>query len=114
MLKRIQWILIIISLNYLLLIVLSFLFNSGISMRFLGNWGLLTGFILLVSALPLHKVVYYGGRGVAGSQTPEIPPDEHLHEKAQKQSEKPMNFSRFQDSFTISGIIVLVISFLII
>ncbi|MBA2176060.1 hypothetical protein H0266_14280 [Halobacillus locisalis] len=114
MLKRMQSILLIVSLNYLLLTVLSLIFNSRISMEFLGNWGLLTGLVILISALPLHKVVYYGGRGMAGSQTPEIPPDEHIHEKVKKKSKRSGDFNRFQDSLTISGVIVLVISFMII
>lgn len=59
---------------------------SGI-LKLFGMWGLLTGFIKVIGALTLHKVIFFGGRGIKGSQTPEIPPDEHLHHKMHKQYE---------------------------
>lgn len=107
--------LIIAVADYILLLILSLIFYSEIEADFIGMWGLITGFIMLIGALPLHKITYFGGRGIMGSQTPEIPPDEHLHHKIHKQYEKEQKNEidknkKFQDVLTIAGVLIIIVS----
>lgn len=110
--KRLPYSLLIVFVSYVILMVLSFVFNSGVDRSFLGKWGLLTGFIFLLLALPLHRVTFFGGRGVMGVQTPEISPDEHLHQKLHQQSEREQSHKhrKNQDVCTLSGIFITVIA----
>ena len=103
----------IIIMNYMILAVLSYLFNSTVNWTDIGAWGLVSGFLLLISALPIHKITYFGGRGLMGVQSPEIPPDEHLHEKVSKsyEAEKKNKIERkYQDIATIAGAVIIFIS----
>ncbi|MRH43544.1 hypothetical protein GH741_12725 [Aquibacillus halophilus] len=117
--KIIQVSLTIVVFNYVLLTVLSFVFTSNFELDFIGKWGLLSGFLLLIGALPFFKVAYFGGRGIMGVQTPEIPPDEHLHHKVhsqhEKENEKEIEKNRkYQDMLTIAGITIIVLSILMV
>ncbi|EDL66624.1 hypothetical protein BSG1_04690 [Bacillus sp. SG-1] len=106
----------IIIVNYMILAVLSYLFNSTVNWTDIGAWGLVTGFLLLISALPLHKIIYFGGKGIMGVQSPEIPPDEHLHEKFRKsyEAEKENKLERkYQDIATIAGAVIIFISLIL-
>jgi hypothetical protein len=81
-------------------------------------WGLLTGIIMLIGALPLHKITYFGGRGIIDSQTPEIPPTEHLHHKIHKQYEKEqtneIDKKKIQDVLSIAGVLTIIVSIFLI
>lgn len=113
--KKLKISIIIVASNYILLAFLSFVSELKFDTDFIGKWGLLSGFLLLLGALPLYKMVYFGGRGIIGSQSPEIPPDEHLHQKLHNQYEKENKSkikkdSKHQDVLTISGITIILIS----
>lgn len=116
--KKIKISLMIVILNYLFLIVLSYLFTSKIELAFIGVWGLLAGFICLIGALPLYKILYFGGRGIAGTQSPQIPYDEHLDQKVHRQYEKEERDKSgknraYQDILTIAGIMIVLIAIFI-
>ncbi|GAM12356.1 hypothetical protein [Mesobacillus selenatarsenatis] len=105
--------------SYAALFLILFLMIGKFDGNMVGIWGLILGFILLFAALPFHKLVYFGGRGLMGVQAPEIPGDEHLHHKIHKQYEKEQivknqGSSQRQDILTIAGIsIILIAVFLI-
>jgi len=87
MLKKWKLSVILILGTYFFLTILSFLMFTTMDTDFIGEWGLLSGFLLLLVALPLHKLTYFGGRGIVGSQSPEIPSDEPLHQKLHQEFE---------------------------
>ena len=109
---KISFLLVIVS--YMLLLLFCYLFIGRLDGGIIGMWGLLLGFLLLFAALPFHKIVFFGGRGVMGVQSPEIPHDEHLHYKIHKEYEKERRANtrtkRWQDIFSIAGIIIILIS----
>jgi hypothetical protein len=102
--------------SYAALFLILFLMIGKFDGNMVGIWGLILGFILLFAALPFHKLVYFGGRGLMGVQSPEIPGDEHLHHKIHKQYEKeqsgqnPKAASQRQDVLTIAGISIILIA----
>ncbi|WP_409250621.1 hypothetical protein V1502_10610 [Bacillus sp. SCS-153A] len=105
----------LIFINYTILVLLSYLLYSTFNLNDIGSWGLVSGFILLVCALPIHKITYFGGRGLGGVQSPEVPPDEHLHQKIHKQYEKETKIKpKHQDILTITGLAIIVISIFLI
>ncbi|WP_138416374.1 hypothetical protein [Aquibacillus sediminis] len=112
--KKLSYSIGIVAVLFLLLIVASILVQSTIAASFIGKWGLLLGFALLLVALPLYKVIYFGGRGLVGSQTPEIPADEHLHQQTHRYYEKDRKPNLYQDVCTIAGILMIVISIFIV
>ncbi|RSD28692.1 hypothetical protein [Mesobacillus subterraneus] len=104
--------LIVISI-YTTISILSFILLSQIDRDFIGMGGLLAGFLLLISILPLWKIIYFGGRGMMGVQSHILPPDEHLHQKLHqhvKEENRSKNERKMDDILTISGGIVILIS----
>jgi len=104
---------------YAIVGLVSFLIIGKIDSSIIGLWGLLFGSLLLVAAFPLYKMVFFGGRGIMGVQSPEIPGDEHLHQKIHKSYEREnkdevSKYQRHQDIVTISGITIILISIFII
>ncbi|WP_167834059.1 hypothetical protein [Mesobacillus selenatarsenatis] len=101
--------------SYALLVLASYLFNGEFDTSIIGMWGLILGLLMLIAALPLHKIVFFGGRGIMGVQSPEIPGDEHLHNKIHKSYEKEhkeeISINRpLQDVLSLAGIIIILIS----
>ncbi|ESU33342.1 hypothetical protein G3A_06585 [Bacillus sp. 17376] len=100
--------------SYAALSLIVFLMTGKLDGSMVGTWGLLLGFLLLIAALPFHKIFYFGGRGLMGVQSPEIPGDEHLHHKIHKQYEKEQigqnqAISQRLDVLTIAGISMIII-----
>ncbi|WP_233143879.1 hypothetical protein [Lottiidibacillus patelloidae] len=111
MLKKFQLSCVLVLSTYILLALLSFVANGKFDIEFLGKWGLLSGFLLLIGTLPFFKTTYFGGRGLMGSQTPEIPPDEHLNNNIHQLNEKIIEKDkRYQDVLTLAGIVIIVLS----
>ena len=101
--------------SYAALSLILFIMIGKFNANMVGMWGLILGFILLIAALPFHKIIYFGGRGLMGVQSPEIPGDEHLHHKLHKQYEKEQigenrGNSYRRDVLTISGISIILIA----
>lgn len=101
--------------SYAALFLILFLMIGKFDGNMVGIWGLILGFILLFAALPFHKIVYFGGRGLMGAQSPEIPGDEHLYHKIHKQYDKEQigqnqGSSQRQDVLTIAGISIILIA----
>ncbi|WP_102262553.1 hypothetical protein [Mesobacillus jeotgali] len=115
MMKRLKLSFYIVVGSYTTLILISFLMIGNFDGTKVGVWGFILGFILLFTALPFHKIIYFGGRGLMGVQSAEIPGDEHLHHKIHKQYEKEQigqnqGSSQRQDVLTIAGISVIIIA----
>ncbi|MBN9653434.1 hypothetical protein J0K78_04070 [Halobacillus sp. GSS1] len=115
--KRLKGILIFVPVIYFLVLLSSFFFHNSIDMDYLSKVGLAVGFIVLIGALPLKKVAHYSGRGVMGSH-PELPSDDYIQNKMQdkfsktKQTENKLD--AYQDIFTLSGVIIILIAILMI
>ncbi|MBT2695689.1 hypothetical protein [Bacillus sp. ISL-55] len=113
--KRLKLSFYIVAGSYTALFLISFLMLGKFDGNMVGICGFILGFILLFAALPFHKLVYFGGRGLMGVQSPEIPGDEHLHHKIHKQYEKEQigqnqGSSQRQDVLTIAGISIILIA----
>lgn len=105
----------IVVCSYAAFSLILFLMIGKVDASIVGMWGLLLGFLLLIAALPFHKIIYFGGRGLMGVQSPEIPADEHMHHKIHKQYEKEQvgqnqGSSQRQDVLTIAGITIILIA----
>ncbi|MBS8263917.1 hypothetical protein DYI25_05640 [Mesobacillus boroniphilus] len=101
--------------SYTILLLFSYLLSGRLDASIIGMWGLLIGFSLLIAALPFHKIVFFGGRGIMGAQSPEIPHDEHLHHKVYKEYEKERKAEspktrQHQDVLSITGIAIILIA----
>ena len=101
--------------SYTTLFLISFLMIGKFDGTKVGVWGFILGFILLFTALPFHKIIYFGGRGLLGVQSHVIPGDEHLHHKIHKLYEKEQigqnqGSSQRQDVLTIAGISIILIA----
>jgi hypothetical protein len=113
--RRLKLSLYIVVGSYAAFSLILFLMIGKFDKSIVGMWGLLLGFILLIAALPFHKIIYFGGRGLMGVQSPEIPGDEHLHHKIHQQSEKEQigqnqGSSQREDVLTIAGITIILIA----
>jgi hypothetical protein len=106
--KKWQAAFLLVFVIFVFLTLLTFVFNGTFHHEFLGKWGALSGFLLLLAALPFHSIVFFGGRGAMGSQSPEIPPDEHLNREIHKHNQTDR---KFQDVLAFAGLTVILISF---
>ena len=114
MLKKLKISILMVACIYILISILSVIVHSKVDADFIGKWGLVSGFILLITAVPLFKIVFYGGSVHKSA----LPYDEQMRQKALQQYEKEYEKdseknSRIQDIFAIAGIILIVLSIFI-
>jgi hypothetical protein len=113
--KKLQISASMVASTYVILSALSFFSYSEFDQDFIGVLGFFIGFLLLFLALPYWKIVYFRGRGISGIQSPETPPDEHLHHQLHLQYEKEnkrlLEKNRtYHDVLTIAGLSIIFIS----
>ncbi|WP_121612905.1 hypothetical protein [Mesobacillus foraminis] len=97
---------------YLMIMVTGFILNKGIDYDFIGNYGLLAGLIILIAVLPIHKIFYFGGRGIQGTHNPELFSDESLYKKVHDlhENEYKTIIDKWQTELTISGLATILIA----
>ncbi|MBT2759019.1 hypothetical protein J7E71_24415 [Mesobacillus foraminis] len=97
---------------YLMIMVTGFILNKGIDYNFIGNYGLLAGLIILIAVLPIHKIIYFGGRGIQGTHNLDLFSDESLHKKVNDlhKNEYETIIDKWRTELTISGLATILIA----
>ncbi len=98
---------------YLMIMVTGFILNKGIDYNFIGHYGLLAGLIILIAVLPIHKIIYFGGRGMQGTHNNfEIFSDESFHKKVHDlhENEYKTIIDKWRTELTISGLATILIA----
>lgn len=117
MMKKLKFVLVISLIVFSLLVLISFIFTSGINRDVIGFGGIITGFILLLPSVKIHRLIFFGSRA---NQAEIIFPDEHLEHKIYKQIEKEERFEKegktktILDALGYSGIVLIVISLFVV
>ncbi|MFS0635949.1 hypothetical protein AB1K84_08585 [Mesobacillus foraminis] len=97
---------------YLMIMVTGFIFNKGIDYIFIGHYGLLAGLLVLIAVLPIHKIIYFGGRGIQGTHNLDLFSDESLHKKVHDlhENEYKTIIDKWRTELTISGLATILIA----
>ncbi|MFA9556413.1 hypothetical protein ACERII_03765 [Evansella sp. AB-rgal1] len=100
---------------YVLIALISILYTNTFDLEIIKMWGFGVTLLLFFGSFPFYQTVYHAGKVSNPTYTVHIPPDEHLHDKVQKEYEntKKRKEGNVQGILISSAAITLLITILL-